>query len=66
MLKKCMRNCLTLIKNIVYERYFLSMLNVEVPPMPPMEPISQNKSSYQNYIGRFASTDKVSPFLITQ
>lgn len=64
-LKTCMKNCLPLVKNIVYERYFLSMLNVEIPRLPSIKPL-KNNDEYWNYIGKFKETDKASPFLINQ
>jgi hypothetical protein len=45
-LKVCMKNCLPLIKNLVYERAYLSMLNIEVPKVPKLNPMEAKMSQF--------------------
>ena len=43
-LKTCMKICLPLVKNLVYERMYISMLNVEIPKVPKLNPMEAKLS----------------------
>lgn len=49
-LKQTLQKIFLLAKNIVYERHYLDMLGVKVPP-PPLQPVS-SELTYENLVLR--------------
>lgn len=63
-LKAAMKKILLLAKNIVIERNYLGILPIIIP-QPPRLSKNIYQSDYFEFVGKYAETDQLTPFLIT-